>query len=309
MSEKAQDGKRAAACPSASNDAPTAAVAAIVGAELIRQAAVLTQPDGDDFSPSRVHKMRVATRRARAALKTFKDELPEQSRRLQQELKWLAGALGAVRDLDVYAERYRRRRTDMSETDAEALARYESHLAEAHETARADVTTALASKRFRELLAVLEAVSQMLSATTHVADAADVREVGLGYASRARKQIIKRGRRIDDDSPAAELHELRKKIKAYRYLLESIEPYTDDVRPLRKAAVRLQTVLGEHQDACTAEARVAEHSEAAPWDSASPKEHFTLGRLAEAERRAAAKARRRFEAAWEDFEECASELS
>src|SRR4028119_1683211 len=51
-----------------------------------------------------LHDMRVATRRMRAALKLFSAALPEQADFYRNELKWVAGVLGEVRDLDVHIE-------------------------------------------------------------------------------------------------------------------------------------------------------------------------------------------------------------
>jgi len=49
-----------------------------------------------------VHDMRVATRRMRAALRLFRDYLPKRTTaRMMRELRWIALALGEVRDLDV----------------------------------------------------------------------------------------------------------------------------------------------------------------------------------------------------------------
>jgi len=45
--------------------------------------------------------MRVATRRMRAAMRMFLDVLPARSAHLLEEVGWLAGELGVVRDLDV----------------------------------------------------------------------------------------------------------------------------------------------------------------------------------------------------------------
>src|SRR5215218_5718489 len=53
-----------------------------------------------------VHKMRVATRRLRSALTTFKPLFdPDVARPLRDELKWLAGELGAARDAEVMRDR------------------------------------------------------------------------------------------------------------------------------------------------------------------------------------------------------------
>src|SRR5919112_1533046 len=58
---------------------------------------------GED--PEELHDMRVATRRLRAALKLYSDFLPKRSERYERDLRWLAGALGEVRDLDVHLQR------------------------------------------------------------------------------------------------------------------------------------------------------------------------------------------------------------
>ncbi|NUS13893.1 MAG: CHAD domain-containing protein, partial [Streptomyces sp.] len=53
-----------------------------------------------------VHRMRVATRRARSALRSFRRELDRAATDpLGAELKWLAAELGAERDREVLAER------------------------------------------------------------------------------------------------------------------------------------------------------------------------------------------------------------
>ena len=58
---------------------------------------------GED--PEELHDMRVPTRRMRAAMKVFQGALPERAGWLREELRWVAHALGDVRDLDVQIER------------------------------------------------------------------------------------------------------------------------------------------------------------------------------------------------------------
>jgi CHAD domain-containing protein len=59
------------------------------------------------------------------------------------------------------------------------------------------------------------------------------------------------GRAIDDSSPAESLHELRKRGKELRYLLElfgtPLHP-GDVVKPLVRSLKALQDTLGRHQD-------------------------------------------------------------
>jgi CHAD domain-containing protein len=65
------------------------------------------------------------------------------------------------------------------------------------------------------------------------------------------KRMVKMGRAIDIDSPAEDYHELRKKGKELRYLLElfgaPLHP-EEVVKPMVKTLKSLQDVLGRHQD-------------------------------------------------------------
>jgi CHAD domain-containing protein len=76
----------------------------------------------------------------------------------------------------------------------------------------------------------------------------------LELASHRIKQVygkmVKMGRAIDDDSPAEDLHELRKVGKELRYLLEFFASLfdADEVKPMVKTLKALQEVLGRFQD-------------------------------------------------------------
>jgi CHAD domain-containing protein len=65
------------------------------------------------------------------------------------------------------------------------------------------------------------------------------------------RRMVRMGREIDDSSPAEALHELRKKGKELRYLLElfagPLYP-SDVVKPMIKTLKSLQDTLGRHQD-------------------------------------------------------------
>ena len=68
--------------------------------------------------------------------------------------------------------------------------------------------------------------------------------------SKVYKKMVKMGRAIDDDSPAEDLHELRKVGKELRYLLEfftSLYP-AEVVKPFIKTLKGLQDQLGRFQD-------------------------------------------------------------
>ena len=68
--------------------------------------------------------------------------------------------------------------------------------------------------------------------------------------AKAWKRVLRDGRRIDDDSPAEALHDLRKDAKRLRYLLEAFGSLLDPVGVATgvKALKGLQDCLGEFQD-------------------------------------------------------------
>jgi triphosphatase len=98
-----------------------------------------------------VHQGRVAIRRLRAAMALFKPLIFDISyRRLNSELKWLGGLLGAGRDLDVLQERLVQRAAsdEASSWEAEVLNRIEARRLQARHAA----IESLESERGRTLL-------------------------------------------------------------------------------------------------------------------------------------------------------------
>src|SRR3954452_18308347 len=76
---------------------------------------------GDD--PEDVHQARVATRRLRSDLRTFRRLLDEEwVAAVRGELKWIAAELGGVRDADVLSERLRKQAAELPAADAKGAA-------------------------------------------------------------------------------------------------------------------------------------------------------------------------------------------
>ncbi|MBN1239005.1 MAG: CHAD domain-containing protein, partial [Gammaproteobacteria bacterium] len=255
-----------------------------------------------------VHRLRVATRRARAAIRAFKGVLPAELRAdVADELKWLAGILGDMRDLDVYREHYPAYRAALPPRDAAALAPFERHLQSEAQQASAALVAALDSVRYERLLARLAA---SVGADGATADASrdkgeSIRDAGVRSIEAAAAGVLKRGRRVRRASPASELHELRKAGKKLRYLVEFLEPYFDGrLAAPRKALTRLQGVLGDYQDASAADARVRRYAEG----KASAAELLALGQLLGAQSRSADAARRRFGKRWRELDAALTSL-
>jgi CHAD domain-containing protein len=89
-------------------------IIAVRGAELFEHAAGVL--DTDDIE--RVHDMRVATRRLRAALEVFSEALPhDELKPVLRDVKRLADALGERRDPDVHIEEFTKLRAAVAVAD------------------------------------------------------------------------------------------------------------------------------------------------------------------------------------------------
>src|ERR671917_924514 len=101
---------------------------------------------GED--PEELHDMRVATRRLRAAIKIFERTLPVRAQGFRDTLKWVAGSLGEVRDLDVQLGRLEAWISDAAPKDREPLGALRVVLEEQRAKARKAMLRALDSRRY-----------------------------------------------------------------------------------------------------------------------------------------------------------------
>jgi CHAD domain-containing protein len=106
--------------------------------------------DLDDVE--RVHDMRVATRRLRAALEVFEICFPaKRHRKALKRVKALADGLGGRRDLDVEIELLEGFVADAVEDDRDALASLLADLRTRQERANDDLAPFVAEKRLEKL--------------------------------------------------------------------------------------------------------------------------------------------------------------
>jgi CHAD domain-containing protein len=133
-------------------EAPFAAAAALV--VRTRAEEVFEQAEGvlDLDDVERVHDMRVATRRLRAALEIFGPCFPRKRRRKAlKRVKALAGALGARRDLDVEIELLEGLAGDVADDDRGALASLIEELRASQRQANEGLAPFVSAKRLRKL--------------------------------------------------------------------------------------------------------------------------------------------------------------
>jgi CHAD domain-containing protein len=259
--------------------------------------------DPSDLQPHDVHQARVATRRMRSDLKTFGSILdPVWLGHTRAELKWLGELLGRVRDPDVLAGNLEQHEATEVSSGIQELT---VGLTKQRRQATRDLGAALDSDRYLSLLDRLDSGSQRppfypktgggkRSRRGHprADDRARVAVPALvGSRWRAlRKKVRKGGSRPSD----VELHRIRIEAKQLRYAAEAAVPIMGRAAAQTAArAEQLQTVLGEHHDAVTAEAWLREQ---ALHDTRAAS--FAAGMLAAQQIRRQQKLRRRWRSSW-----------
>ncbi|MDP3854262.1 CYTH and CHAD domain-containing protein [Phenylobacterium sp.] len=201
-----------------------------------------------------VHQLRVAVRRLRSAISTFKAVAGgDRAEAIKVELKWLARACDEARDLDVFAldnDAFAQPGLDLT-----ALA---TLVEAARQRGHAKACAAVASGRFRDL--VLETTAWVETGawlTTHGKGARRVREAPVqGFAAKAlahrRKTLLKFGADLAAVTDA-DRHEARIAAKKLRYAAEAFAPLFDtDAKPFIKTLKALQEHLGALNDGVVA---------------------------------------------------------
>ncbi|HEV2451828.1 MAG TPA: CYTH and CHAD domain-containing protein [Streptosporangiaceae bacterium] len=214
-------------------------------------------------APDSVHQMRVAIRRLRSTLQSFGAILrPEATAHLRDELKWLGTVLGESRDAEVMDEQLQawRRQEPAGLVMGPVAARIRAHLAPRQAGARRALLDALRSDRYAALLDNLDRLLEEppltgpMTRTPTGMGAAPARDELTYAVGQAYRRVRRRMRRAQKAPAGREreiaLHETRKAAKRARYAAEAVQPVFG--RPARKFArrmKRMQSVLGEHQDA------------------------------------------------------------
>jgi CHAD domain-containing protein len=212
----------------------------------------------DDVDTEFLHDFRVSVRRTRATLKLGRPVLPEVTRsRWEPAFRWLGDLTTPVRDLDVYELGLPEMSAWLLTADPGDLDPLAKHLRSRREAERRVLVRSLRSARFRRLVTQWDEELARLGEVpaSDAADAARPERLSAGELadrsiSAAYRRVARGGALIGTDSPAADLHWLRKRCKELRYALEVFSPLIDPAA--RKHAVAdlkdLQDVLGRFQD-------------------------------------------------------------
>jgi CHAD domain-containing protein len=252
-------------------------------------------------APHDVHQARVATRRLRSDLKTLAPVLdPVWLEHTRGELGWLGGLLGEVRDADVLLSLF-----DAQESTLDTNGHHELLLEvrEQRLLACGILRTALDSDRYLHLLERLVAAAALppffvrprVQGKNQPFDprqpaAKALRRLVRVPSQSLRRRVKRAGKRPSD----SQLHKIRIGAKQLRYAAELASPVMG--KPARRtasAAEHLQTVLGAHHDAVSAETWLRQES-----NRSSTRSSFAAGQLVETQTQRQKELRRQWRAVW-----------
>ena len=198
-----------------------------------------------------VHKARVACRRLRAGLATYRPLLDrEVTDPLRNEIQWLGRSLAGARDAKVVRDRLRAL-IDAEPSDVlvgPVRARLDTAMRERGRAGWAVAEEALSSDRY---YALLEGLDRLVS------DPPWSKKADLPAKHVLRRRVRKDWRRLkrrmaevaDVEDRGAQLHRVRKDAKRLRYAAEAVEPvWGKHARALAKGAKDLTSHLGVLQD-------------------------------------------------------------
>ena len=222
-----------------------------------------------------LHDLRVAVRRTRLAIKLLGGVLPARlAEQYGAEFKWLGDMTTPVRDLDVHLLGFGALTGQLLAATPADLEPFRLFLARRRAREFRRLAAALRSPRFRAitddwrkaLLVIRDGGAQGKRRRRQPTAAA----LAISTTVRAFSKIVAHGAAITPDSPPESLHDLRKRCKELRYLLEFFAPLHDPVayRKVVGNLKQLQDCLGDFQDSqvqreeigALADAMLAEHA-------------------------------------------------
>lgn len=204
-----------------------------------------------DIDSEFLHDYRVAVRRTRSVLQEGRRVLAADDRaRWREDFKWLGAVTTPTRDADVHLLDLPTLVATLPPERARDLEPLHRLLVEHQQRCHARLVTDLESHRAARLADDWQAFLAAPWPDAGVEAARPAPVVAAERLAKAHKRVVRDGRRIDDDSPAEALHDLRKDAKRLRYLLECFGSLLDreGVASVVKALKGLQDCLGEFQD-------------------------------------------------------------
>jgi CHAD domain-containing protein len=200
-----------------------------------------------------LHDFRVAIRRTRSALSQIKAVFPKHIvDRYKTEFAWLGQITSPSRDLDVYLLTFDKYRDSLPADMHAAIEPLRDFLIRHQKLENRALVKSLDSARYRRLISNWHTfLEQPVNERSTLKNAGrPVLEVACERIWRMYRLAIREGTAITAESPAEDLHELRKTCKKLRYLMEFFQSLfpADSIKARIRTLKTLQDNLGDFQD-------------------------------------------------------------
>ena len=224
-----------------------------------------------DIDTEFLHDLRVAVRRTRSAIKLLGDVLPD-AEKYAAEFKWLGDLTTPTRDLDVHLLGFDEMAGLLVAASPADLEPFRAFLARSRAREFRRLSAGVRSARFRAL------TDHWRKALLEVRDAGRPRkgitagDLALAQTGRTFRRVAAQGGAITPASAPESLHNLRKRCKELRYVLEFFAPLYDPLayRKTIGDLKQLQDCLGEFQDSEVQRHEIGALAEAMLAERAAP---------------------------------------
>jgi CHAD domain-containing protein len=208
-----------------------------------------------------LHQFRVAVRRTRVVVREGRSVLVrDRAIDAGKQFGRIGRFTGPVRDLDVFLLKWPETIAAFPLTVCQGLDPVRLLIEQCRAAAWVDLVDTSRTPTVGDVIDEWRAWLESESTASAVAgsDVNDVDDVMLGTVvrrriRRAHRSLVDAGRRIEPETPAERVHDLRNDAKTLRYLISGFGPLIADHprRAFTRRLKALQDVLGEHQDAET----------------------------------------------------------
>ncbi len=241
-----------------------------------------------------LHQARVAVRRMRSDLRTFGPVVDSAVvTPIIEELKWMGGCLGEVRDRDVLLDLLTTQVERLSPEDALNAAIFPERLRAERSEAFAAMVGELAGERARKLEETLVALAAS-PPVLEICGPAPARPVVPALVNRPFRRLVRAVHALGAHPADEALHNVRILAKRCRYAAEAAEPVSGKpAARLARDLARLQTILGNLQDSSVAQQWLRQASA-----TATPQQVLSAGLLIKEQQDTAERSRRDWKAAW-----------
>jgi CHAD domain-containing protein len=261
-----------------------------------------------DIDTEFLHDLRIAVRWTRSALKLCGGVLPDGlAGEYRPQFRWLGDLTTPTRDLDVYLLDYPGMAAGLDAAAESELIPFRDYLVRSRAREFRRLGRGLRSVRFSRLAAGWRAALADIRPARRRPTVAQLAGTRIGAAQR---KALQAGQLITAASPPQSLHDLRKRCKELRYLVEMFGSLHDPAQ--RWQAVRelkaLQNCLGEFQDAEVQRTEIRAFAAQMLADRSAPAETLlAMGEIAAGLARRQRDARSEFDRRFADFASPASQ--